>query len=92
MPEAQPLVAPLGPTDAFSPWPTLISARMGVASDGSVWIYSKGSVIQVAAAGTIPHPMMAELGLAARQEEQLPAPEGGEGDPNERHGHRARRR
>jgi hypothetical protein len=65
MAEAEPRVTPpLGPTDAFSAWPTLLSARLGVASDGSVWAYVKGAVSMVAPAGTIPHPMLATMGAA----------------------------
>lgn len=85
MAEAEPRVTPpLGPTDAFSPWPTLISARMGVASDGSIWVTRKGAVTMVAPAGTITTPLLTELGAAPA--DALVAPE-----PEPEH-HRGRRR
>lgn len=74
MAEAEPRVTPpLGPTDAFSPWPTLLSARLGVATDGSVWAYVKGAVSMVAPAGTIPHPMMALAGTETAAGQGPPA-------------------
>lgn len=78
-PAPQPLVTPpSAPTDVFSPWPTLITgARLGVASDGSVWVSRNGAMTMVAAAGTIPHPM------------SLAAPEAAEAET--KHGKRSKR-